>query len=360
MRMAKFKSSGVQNQNLNFRISYLLNIVLLCIVIFLVFQKKCDDYGEFPPETQKPYFIENRQNSEISTTRSKNKPGEVLYDMDVNVNVRLLCMVLTTPKNYKKKAVHVQATWGRKCNTLVFLSDTSRVLKKPENLQVIELVGTRGREKLWEKVKRGMVSVAQSYNGTFDFLLKADDDTYVVVDNLRNLISRMDPSEEFIFGHKQNDQGVSYLSGGSGYVMSSSAFNHIVTDGFRKDGPQQCILPHAEGDEVKVYPNEDLQMGKCAQLLNINLYNSEINGQSTFFPFKFEQHLVKSLAVGWWLNRTEECLGVRKSRWEDPASSPKCVSPYVTSMHYVKPHMMYVLQFLTEVFRNDQRCSSYY
>ena len=163
----------------------------------------------------------------------------------------------------------------------------------------------------------------------------------------------MDPKEEFIIGHKQHDQGVSYLSGGSGYVISRSAFSHIVKDGFKEDGPNHCVLPH---EEWKKYPSEDLQMGKCAQLLNIKLYNSEINGQTTFFPFNFERHLVKSLAVGWWLNRTEECLGIRKSRWLIPSSSPKCVSPYVTSMHYVKPHMMYVLQFLTEVFRNNREC----
>ena len=77
-------------------------------------------------------------------------------------------------------------------------------------------------------------------------------------------------------------QGVSYLSGGSGYVMSRAAFNKIV-----RSLDNLCNLPHAEGQEVEVYPSEDLQMGKCAQLLNINLYNSLINGQSTFFPFRW-------------------------------------------------------------------------
>ena len=28
----------------------------------------------------------------------------------------------------------------------------------------------------------------------------------------------------------------------------------------------------------------------------------------------------------------------------------ECVSPHVTTLHYVPPHQMYVLQFFTEVF----------
>ena len=244
-------------------------------------------------------------------------------------------------------------SFPKRCSKIVFLSDVSNV-EKPEELNIIELEGVTGRGKLWEKVKLGMDLIMELYYGTFDYLIKADDDSYIVVGNLLKLLSQMDPKNKFIIGHKQQDQGVSYLSGGSGYVMSSSAFYQIVQDGFKTDGPQKCILPHAEGNEVKIYPNEDLQMGKCAQLLNIGLYNSEINGQSTFFPFKFERHLVKSLAVEWWLSRTEECLEVKTNERIKPSLSPQCVSPYLISMHYVKPHMMYVLQFLTEEFRNEQ------
>ena len=36
--------------------------------------------------------------------------------------VRILCLVNTAPSNYRKRAVHVQATWGSRCDTLVFLA----------------------------------------------------------------------------------------------------------------------------------------------------------------------------------------------------------------------------------------------
>ena len=81
------------------KVSPLLNLVLLATLITLLVRQSCRgggpglDYGEFPPQT-----IINRNNN--------------------NNNSRLLCLVLTTPRNHRLKAVHVQATWGRRCSEL--------------------------------------------------------------------------------------------------------------------------------------------------------------------------------------------------------------------------------------------------
>jgi len=260
----------------------------------------------------------------------------------------LLCMVLTTPENYITKAVHVKATWGRRCDHLVFISSSERGLMSwliaPEStpdIPVRELSGVNGRNNLWGKVKLGLGLVWREYAGKFDFLIKADDDTFLIVDNLKHLLSSMSSKEPFILGHHQEDDGVEYMSGGSGYVLSHAAVQEVVEEGL--GGDQPCHLPHPVGKEVKVYPNEDLQMGKCAAILNIKFYSSEINGQSSFLPFSIAELLVPDLRPWWWVPRTKECK-----------DKVQCLTKSLISMHYVSPEMMYVYDYFTHAFTREK------
>lgn len=85
--------------------------------------------------------------------------------------VKILCWIMTAPKNHKTKAFHVKNTWGKRCNKLLFMSS-----RKDLELNTIPLPVFEGRDNLWDKTKAAFQYVYRNHP-EYDFYLKADDDS---------------------------------------------------------------------------------------------------------------------------------------------------------------------------------------
>ena len=126
-----------------------------------------------------------------------------------------------------------------------------------EELPAIKLNVTQGYDHLTSKTMHAFDYVYQHYYQKHDWFIKVDDDSYVILENLRYLLSSHKPSEPIFFGHRFRvlvKQG--YFSGGGGYVLSREALRR-----FGNRTPNQCL------DDGGA---EDVAMGSCMQTLGVS------------------------------------------------------------------------------------------
>ena len=184
---------------------------------------------------------------------------------------------MTTQQNLDTKATAVKDTWAKRCNKYLFFTNVT----KP-SFPIVNLNLTEGRDHLTAKTVSAFKYCYENYGHQFDWFLKADDDTYVIVENLRFFLSHHNPAQLVYFGHKFKlwvKQG--YFSGGAGYVISRRAMNVLVNRGL--NNPLMC---RQDGFD------EDVDIGKCMEKLHITAGDSlDIERKETFHPFLPQAHL---------------------------------------------------------------------
>lgn len=238
--------------------------------------------------------------------------------------VRVLCWVMTQPSNHEKKAKHVKATWGKRCNILLFMSSS-----EDESLPAVKLPVNEGRDYLWAKTKAAFRYVYEHHKRDADWFLKADDDTYVVVENLRYMLAEYDTNEPVYFGCRFKPftpQG--YMSGGAGYVLSKEALNRFVNK----------ALPSPTLCKASDHGAEDAEMGKCLNNIGVKAMDSRDSLQrGRFFPFVPQDHLLPNHKSDFWY---------WKYIFYPSDEGLDCCSDHAVSFHYVSPEQMYVLDYL--------------
>ncbi|XP_064866351.1 glycoprotein-N-acetylgalactosamine 3-beta-galactosyltransferase 1-like isoform X2 [Oncorhynchus nerka] len=235
---------------------------------------------------------------------------------------RLLCWVLTSPQTLWTRAKHIVNTWGPRCDTLLFMSS------KPDLLfpgTVLALATEEGRANLYNKTMATFNLLHDGYLDKADWFLKADDDTYVIVENLRLLLSRFSPDKPVYLGRRFRrfvHQG--YMSGGAGYVLSRESVRRYVR-----------ALHH--GTCTHSTSAEDLLLGFCLQKLGVPAGDSrDHQHRETFHPLWLGKLLCTEDILPKWFHQYN---------YYPSKVGPDCCSNSSVSFHYVEPVRMYMLDY---------------
>jgi glycoprotein-N-acetylgalactosamine 3-beta-galactosyltransferase len=120
--------------------------------------------------TRKQKFDRRLNFHEESEAQSQSLFNETLSNL-LYKEVKILCMVMTHPKNHRTKAIHIKNTWGHRCNKLIFMSSELDLM-----LDTVVLPIQESRESLWNKTRASFQYVYEHHGKDYDFFMKADDD----------------------------------------------------------------------------------------------------------------------------------------------------------------------------------------
>lgn len=307
------------------------NLCLLCsstflgfcsalFTIYLLGNFRTDSIGSTQIIRQ-PIVLDERPRDEVEVqTETEFEMAELLRQQ-----IKICIWVMTFPDNHATKAKAVKDTWARRIDNLVFIST-----KEDASLPTVALNISDGRDYLWAKTKGAFEHMYLNYLDKCDWFMKADDDTFVVVENLRYMLTIYDPKVPIYFGKRFkpfNPQG--YMSGGAGYVLSKAALILFVEKALSNG--DQCKQSHDGA--------EDAEIGKCLYNVGVMAGDSRDDlGRGRFFPFIPDDHVyptsMRNLEWYWNYNYYNETMG------------RKCCSDTAISFHYIGEKRMYELEYL--------------
>ncbi|CAD6197698.1 unnamed protein product [Caenorhabditis auriculariae] len=231
-----------------------------------------------------------------------------------------MCMIHTATPSHKTRAKTIFETWASRCDGLLFFTNSPM---EPEIPHVYwSHLGTRDHS--WEKIRR-VFQHAVEKERPYDWYLRADDDAYVIVENLRSFLSNYSPKAKHFFGYRWNFFVPRGFVDGAAYILSrpaAEAFHDVMKD------PTRCPEHHRA--------EEDQEMAKCLAAVGIFPEDSrDENGSDRFHHFHPLEHL----------DMFSDAFA-RRFAYYPPLRGEENFSPEMVSFHHVSPYEMRLLDFI--------------
>ena len=197
-------------------------------------------------------------------------------------------------------------TWAQQCDKYVFVTKVTELQSNStiefinnNSLPVLQPAGLNEERygKLAEKIFLTYIDLYYGYD-EYDWYLKADDDTFIFVDNLKEFLHTKDHTNPVAYGYKISSPGYEFLAGGAGYVLSNSAFKILA----------KSLINNLRGCS-NMSGLEDVDLSECLRNLKINIGDStDIDGKERFHPFNLTTYLSKHFDASQYLNPRQKVI----------------------------------------------------
>uniref|UniRef100_A0A1I7Z321 N-acetylgalactosaminide beta-1,3-galactosyltransferase n=1 Tax=Steinernema glaseri TaxID=37863 RepID=A0A1I7Z321_9BILA len=315
-------SSPMKGAGTKVKSSYLRTIVACVLTISLVFfglKYLLDHRDDLSSEEffQKAYLetISTHHTSVHISSKAASLPSRGL----------LFCFVLTAPKFHSVRVPSVSSTWLPRCDHGEVFTSSETDLDETVPYRTLFRHLDDSYDTLFWKSKLALQYSYTRISPFFDWYLKADDDTYVVVENLKKLLSKLDPAIPYYLGFRMKPYlRHGYNSGGAGYVLSRAAMGVFSSKLF----PNSSLCP------FNVF--EDVGIGQCFERVEIFPGDArDSSGRQRFNLFTPSEMIRGGL-------KEEE----QRSKWffDDVKTGYESISPEVVSFHHVSPELMEALE----------------
>ena len=214
------------------------------------------------------------QNSNISNQseiQSQNRRQKTNESSKNRLGHRLMCVVLTIDKYHDTRAKAVNRTWARRCDETVF---SSNAILGDFNF-IDSGINKRDKSSITERLFETLRILYRTRGAKFDWFYIADDDTYLIAENLRLFLSKYNSTVFHYMGfmyktfdNADTHKSLKFAHGGPGFVLSRMLLKYLVEHGISKGG---TCLPFKQPGNTG-----DVNIGWCLNKLGVH-YTSTID-----------------------------------------------------------------------------------
>lgn len=146
----------------------------------------------------------------------------------------IFCLIITKPDNLKTKARAVHESWASECDMVRFVTVIPESYDNTSNMPVYQPTAwlQEDYKRLTDKIFLSLVEMHRSaLTAKFNWFLKADDDTFVFMDHLKEFLKDKNPCDRISYGSNVRfELGMKrWQQGGAGYLLGRGSIIDIAT-----------------------------------------------------------------------------------------------------------------------------------